>query len=110
MKTEPFMPRLTGEQGARRSLFLYKSRTSGSSVCLFGAAYVCVFSEKTEHLAEIGISFVPYYLGTFLQVIGNSLKFPMTQKRSDECIQPTKMWKNKILILGGERSMKGYKS
>ena len=33
----------------------------------------------------------------------------MTQKRSDECIQPTKMWKNKILILGGERSMKGYK-
>ena len=43
------------------------------------------------------------------RVIGNSLKFPMTQKRSDECIQPTKMWKNKILILGGERSMKGYK-
>ena len=33
----------------------------------------------------------------------------MTQKRSDECVQPTEMWKNEILILGGERSMKGYK-
>ena len=34
---------------------------------------------------------------------------PMTQKRSDECVQPTEMWKNEILILGGERSMNGYK-
>ena len=33
----------------------------------------------------------------------------MTQKCSDECVQPTEMWKNEILILGGERSMKGYK-
>mgnify|MGYP000001947564 FL=1 len=33
----------------------------------------------------------------------------MTQKRSDECVQPTEMWKNEILILGGERSMNGYK-
>ena len=31
----------------------------------------------------------------------------MTQKRSDECVQPTEMWKNEILILGGERSMNG---
>lgn len=103
------MPRLTESKGTAVTVFVQIPHKREQRLFVWCCICLRVFREKQSIWQKSGISFVPIIWGRFFGVIGNSLKFPMTQKRSDECLQPTKMWKNKILILGGERSMKGNK-